>query len=789
MADRGLLLADVNRVRQFSKIARLSRVLKQTEILPDPSGFLWSMAVLGNDYFAVSELGPGAYFGTGSLIQAHYEERVTELQKRPSHDRQRQFEKLLKSLKFGQLSERVLWAICLCAVSHRSSDIAVPAQLLRDLVWGAGAHPNHWRGDLRKLLRSLSYLHVCSDLSELGSNSVLVADFDVPSRGSRTECSTNCEWLNSSKHSHVSIRLGLGFLGCLEDLALDDPSNSGSRIYRLPRRGDDPNQWREAMKALRAVGKTGLLQQVALATKLGRRSEVKRLSPAARRMLDVLLRETTRARRQKGDTQALPEKIVAASVRMQSENQNCPLLDPTETYVGFNGNGVRKGLGYRLSTWLTRGELASELEFVSAIRQLGDWGIITAGFDLRRREWLTIDQIVIKVDFNLRGARALHLRFYTKDDYLERWKKSLSWSDPAARSDVEVPLGAAALSLIRNAQVSRRSVANAIGMDPSTLSKMLNGKRKLPPMLYQQIKEATAPSGPSKVEIAAECPRAFANPPVSVGRRSVNVDMRGAALECVSRGWSVVPQASQKKHPRIKWKPFQTRYPTTAEIEDWWGRWPETGLILITGQMSNVFVIDVDSEEAHNELVSRLGELPKVPTVVSGSDDPCRYHLYFQHPNFETKAKLTPWHPQLEFRGNNSLVVLPPSLHKSGNRYHWAEGKSIDEIPLRPLPDSILAVLHNSMKPAHQTDNVQQVTAGPLSASTREFLTGVVANGPDWNARLFRAACDFHARGIPIVKAEPQLLAGAQPWDATELMNAKRTIESAYSERRTMSYA
>lgn len=71
-----------------------------------------------------------------------------------------------------------------------------------------------------------------------------------------------------------------------------------------------------------------------------------------------------------------------------------------------------------------------------------------------------------------------------------------------------------------------------------------------------------------------------------------------------------------------------------------------------------------------------------------------------------------------------------------------------------------------------------------VSASTRRFLASSYAEGPRWNDRLFRAACDFAGRGIPPETAEPLLLAGARPWDETEREKALRTIDSAYSQTR-----
>ena len=71
-----------------------------------------------------------------------------------------------------------------------------------------------------------------------------------------------------------------------------------------------------------------------------------------------------------------------------------------------------------------------------------------------------------------------------------------------------------------------------------------------------------------------------------------------------------------------------------------------------------------------------------------------------------------------------------------------------------------------------------------VSIATQRFLGGEFSNGPNWNSRLFAAACDLAGNGVPREKAERLLLAGARPWGEEERDKAIATIESAYGERR-----
>jgi Bifunctional DNA primase/polymerase, N-terminal len=151
------------------------------------------------------------------------------------------------------------------------------------------------------------------------------------------------------------------------------------------------------------------------------------------------------------------------------------------------------------------------------------------------------------------------------------------------------------------------------------------------------------------------------------------------------------------------------------------------------------------------------------------------------------EAKSTPWHPKLEFRGTNGILVLPPSLHKSGNRYAWAEGRSPEDIPLLEVPQEIVQALSNraTRRQVTQPTSIPDAEGVAGSLATMAFLSGKFANEPGWNTRLFNAACDLCGRRYPRERVEALLLAAAGPSDEKERDIASRTIESAFSQPRS----
>lgn len=256
-------------------------------------------------------------------------------------------------------------------------------------------------------------------------------------------------------------------------------------------------------------------------------------------------------------------------------------------------------------------------------------------------------------------------------------------------------------------------------------------------------------------------------------------------------GWVVVPIEPKLKKPRVRWKEYQSRRPSQKQISEWWTNWPDSGIAVVLGPLSNLLCVDVDGEEPYRILIELLGELPHAPTVKSGSDDPYQMHMYFQQPQeMETGASKTPFnHPndpaKLELRGDKGILVLPPSLHKSGQRYAWVAGRTPEDVAPPELPDVLLKGLAASGEPVLRDGNGSMEFAGlNVAKSTADFLAGKYAAANGWNNKLFMAACDLHGRGVPLARAELLLLQGAQPQTQDDQRQARDTILSAFSEPR-----
>lgn len=66
-------------------------------------------------------------------------------------------------------------------------------------------------------------------------------------------------------------------------------------------------------------------------------------------------------------------------------------------------------------------------------------------------------------------------------------------------------------------------------------------------------------------------------------------------MQYMALGYSVIPVGSNKQ-PLIKsWKPYQTKAATEDTIYYWWEKKPDANVGIVTGAISNLTVVDIDS--------------------------------------------------------------------------------------------------------------------------------------------------------------------------------------------------
>ena len=206
--------------------------------------------------------------------------------------------------------------------------------------------------------------------------------------------------------------------------------------------------------------------------------------------------------------------------------------------------------------------------------------------------------------------------------------------------------------------------------------------------------------------------------------------MLEAALAYAALGWSVVPAHSvvaeicscqqvqceaRGKHPRVRWRDFQSHAATAEQLRAWWTRagWETSNIAVITGRLSGVVVIDIDPRHGGDEswadwIGGKRADGQTTPVKNQGKNHlralsvltPIALtggggtHLFFAYPagvsELRNAADLL---PGVDFRGDGGYVIAAPSSHASGGEYAWEVSAHIEDTPLPEMPADVLALV------------------------------------------------------------------------------------------------
>ncbi|OGZ66323.1 MAG: hypothetical protein A3C50_01255 [Candidatus Staskawiczbacteria bacterium RIFCSPHIGHO2_02_FULL_43_16] len=140
----------------------------------------------------------------------------------------------------------------------------------------------------------------------------------------------------------------------------------------------------------------------------------------------------------------------------------------------------------------------------------------------------------------------------------------------------------------------------------------------------------------------------------------MNTQMLEQALRCQALGFSVFP-VGRNKIPLISWKQYQNERATPEQIKAWFTQFPDMNIGCATGAISGIIVVDVEKG-------GPVETFPKTATVRTGG---LGWHLYYKYPNQTIKNSARKLAELTDVRGDGGYVVLPPSIHASGNAYEW----------------------------------------------------------------------------------------------------------------------
>jgi len=157
------------------------------------------------------------------------------------------------------------------------------------------------------------------------------------------------------------------------------------------------------------------------------------------------------------------------------------------------------------------------------------------------------------------------------------------------------------------------------------------------------------------------------------------------AIEYSKRGWVVHPLTGPKsggpsagKRPIVKKWQYMARPHDEIQLKIWFEN-TSNNLGLVCGEASNIIIVDIDNNLFAEELFQDVN----AETLRSKRTDG-RGHIFFQYTDKLKSQKHHEMGFEILSKGNNA--VLPPSIHTSGDEYHWIDSS----IPVAPFPEQLL---------------------------------------------------------------------------------------------------
>lgn len=138
-----------------------------------------------------------------------------------------------------------------------------------------------------------------------------------------------------------------------------------------------------------------------------------------------------------------------------------------------------------------------------------------------------------------------------------------------------------------------------------------------------------------------------------------------AALKYEAKGMSVIPVAQDKK-PLIKWELYQKQRATKEEIQAWWKKYPKANIGLVTGEISNLLVIDCDTPESTQRIQEAIPENLIVPCEKTPRGG---MHFFFSHSEgFVNRARVA---TDIDVRTTGGYIAVAPSVNGTGRGWQW----------------------------------------------------------------------------------------------------------------------
>lgn len=252
-----------------------------------------------------------------------------------------------------------------------------------------------------------------------------------------------------------------------------------------------------------------------------------------------------------------------------------------------------------------------------------------------------------------------------------------------------------------------------------------------------------------------------------------NTILSAAFSTVVQQGFSIMPVGSDKRPLLASWKEYQNRIATEDEIIAWWAKHPKANIGVITGAISGITVVDIDTYAGADE-----SPFPETYTVRTGNGGLQLYYKYC--PGFTVSANAYPQFPHVDLRSDGGYVVAPPSvIIPKSEAGKLRGGKYVVEkdLPFAPFPKHLFMTSRGTSplkKPRKPLASMFGMKDGDgRNNALASFIGGMLhsTNESSWDKTILPAVIAMNQTFTP-------------PLDEDELMTTYNSITRTEKKKR-----
>lgn len=191
-----------------------------------------------------------------------------------------------------------------------------------------------------------------------------------------------------------------------------------------------------------------------------------------------------------------------------------------------------------------------------------------------------------------------------------------------------------------------------------------------------------------------------------------------AARGYAQAGWHVFPVRPREKRPLTQHGVLDATTDLT-QIDDWWHRWPEANIGVACGQRSGIYVVDLDGDEGRDTALDWIAEGRSFRALWQRT--PNGWHAIFAMPAGTLSNSAKKLGPGVDSRGDGGYILVAPSVHPSGQRYHFPD----HHLPY-PMPGWLLRQLRPMPQPKANSPTAGVHYDGDIDAYARAALEAEV---------------------------------------------------------------